>query len=55
PAEDEEDDCPAESEAPVATPTPTQAADEEEDDCPAETPSATAVAKRMALHERRLA
>ncbi|OBR14774.1 Cellulose-growth-specific protein [Colletotrichum higginsianum IMI 349063] len=54
-AEDEEDDCPAESEAPVATPTPTQAADEEEDDCPAETPSATAVAKRMALHERRLA
>ncbi|OHW99692.1 cellulose-growth-specific protein [Colletotrichum incanum] len=54
-ADEDEDDCPAESEAPVATPTPTQAADEDEDDCPAETPSATAVAKRMALHERRLA
>ncbi|TKW55856.1 Polysaccharide monooxygenase Cel61a [Colletotrichum tanaceti] len=54
-AQDEDDECPAESEAPVATPTPTQPADEEDDDCPAEVPSATPVAKRMTLHERRLA
>ncbi|KAF0320914.1 hypothetical protein GQ607_011816 [Colletotrichum asianum] len=35
----DEEDCPAESEAsaaPVATPTPTQAASDDEDDCPAE-------------------
>ncbi|KAK1467604.1 cellulose-growth-specific protein [Colletotrichum cuscutae] len=52
-ASDDEEDCPAESSAPVATPTPTQAADDEED-CPVETPSATAVAKRMSIHDRRI-
>ncbi|OLN87460.1 Polysaccharide monooxygenase Cel61a 7 [Colletotrichum chlorophyti] len=57
--DDDEDDCPAETEDPVAaTPTPTEPAGDDyddEEDCPAETPSATAVAKRMSLHERRLA